>query len=101
MRRKDQTIAEIFTTIERLERELASLKGLVQQAISEESIGNEIFVDTTFLDAIDHEIVINAEVIEDSKPRAKTKEERRLEAQQRARDWAESEKTKKRKADNA
>lgn len=76
MRRKDQTIAEILTTIERLERELASLKGLVQQAISEESIGNKIFVDATFLDATDHEIVVDAKIIEDSKPRAKTKGER-------------------------
>jgi hypothetical protein len=100
MRSKDQTVAEIFTTIERLERELASLKDLVQQAVSKETIRSDIFIDATFIDEADQEILFDAEILDDRKPKAKTKEGRRLEGQQRARDWAELERKKKGKTND-
>jgi hypothetical protein len=94
-------VAEIFTTIKRLERELASLKELVQQAVSVETVGSDIFVDATFMiDETDQELLVDTEILDDRKPKAKSKEGRRLKRQQRARDWAESEGKKKGKTND-
>ena len=98
MRTKDEAITEIFESIERIEREIVSLKELVQQAISEGTVDTEIFVDAAFIDETGDEVLVDAQVLEDSKPIAKsTKQEIILEARRRAREWAESESKKKKK----
>lgn len=101
MRGRNQTVAHIFETIESLKLEIALLKALVQQAISEEEIGQEILVDAAYCEDIEQEILVDAEIVEDTKPRAKpTKKEQRLEARRRAQDWAKS-LTKKRKTSDS
>ena len=98
MRTKDEAITEIFESIERIEREIVSLKELVQQAVSEGTVDTEIFVDAAFIDETGDEVFVDAQVLEDSKPIAKsTKQETILEARCRAREWAESESEKKKK----
>ena len=99
MRTKDEAITEIFESIERIEREIVrSLKELVQQAVSEGTVDTEIFVDAAFIDETGDEVLVDAQVLEDSKPIAKsTKQETILEARRRAREWAESESEKKKK----
>jgi hypothetical protein len=90
---KDRTIAYIFATIENLERELAFLKALVQQSISEDEVTQDsILADAEYLlDETEQDILVEAEVIEDTKPPARpTKKERRLEGRQRAKEWAKT-----------
>jgi hypothetical protein len=97
-RMKRRTVGHIFALIENLEQEIALLKILVQQAISDEEIGQDILVDdVAYLDHQDS-ILVDAEIIEeDTKPRAKaSKKEQILEARRRAREWANSELERKR-----
>jgi hypothetical protein len=88
---RGRTVAYIFETIKNLERELAFVKALVQQTISEEEIGQDgILVNAKYFEETEQEILVNAEIIEDTKSQAKpTKKEQRLEAHQRAQMWAE------------
>jgi hypothetical protein len=89
MRGSDQTIAQIFKAIETLKGQIAHLEALVHLAISEDDTGEHIFVDGTLVEEEDR--LVDAEIIEDSKPAAKrTKREIRLEGQRRAREWAKS-----------
>ena len=98
MQTKDEVITEIFESIECIEQEIVSLKELVQQAVSEGMIDTEIFVDAAFIDETEDEVLVDAQVLEDSKPIAKsTKQESILEARRQAREWAESESKKKKK----
>jgi hypothetical protein len=88
-----RTIAYIFQTIETLERELALLKALVQQSISEEAIEQDnILADAEYIpEETDQEILVDAEIIEDdTKPPAKptSRREQRLEGRRRAKEWA-------------
>jgi hypothetical protein len=98
----NRTVHHILTTIENLEKELAFLKTLVQQAISEEDSEDhqgDIIVDAAFLDPDDDEILADATVIQDSKPTARnlTLKEQRREGRRRAKEWAEAEKLAKSK----
>jgi hypothetical protein len=99
---RGQAIDHIFELIENLEREIALLKILVQQAISDEDIGQDILVDdVAYLSGgTDREdsILVDAEIVEDdAKPNAKpsTKEQLR-EARRRAQEWARTEQERKR-----
>jgi hypothetical protein len=102
--RDDDAIGHIFDIIERIESDLNLLKELVQKAISEEQFGNAPLVNVTYFEdteqgtGIDGSILVDAEILGDPKPAAKTSnKERRLAAQQqRAREWAESKSKKKR-----
>ena len=98
---RGRTVGHIFELIENLEREIALLKVLVQQAISDEEIGQDILVDdVAYLDGSTDQdsILVDAEIIEeDAKPRAKaSKKEQLLEARRRAREWANSKQERKR-----
>ena len=93
---RGQTIDHIFELIENLEREIALLKVLVQQAVSDDKIGQDILVDDVaylYSSTDQDSILVDAEIIEeDAKPRAKaSKKEQLLEARRRAREWAISE----------
>ena len=67
-----QSVGHIFELIENLEREIALLKILVQQAISDEEIGQDILVDdVAYLGGSTDQdsILVDAEIIEeDAKP---------------------------------
>jgi hypothetical protein len=100
--RDDDTIGNILDVIHCIESDLNTLKALVQQAISEEQLGATPFVDVIYFKDIsqgpgtDDSILVDAEILEDSKPAAKpSTKERRLAAQQRAREWAKTESEKK------
>ena len=98
---KGLTVGHIFELIEDLEREIALLKVLVQQAISDEAIGQDIRVDDVAYvggRTDQHSILVEAEIIkEDTKPRAKaSKKEQLLEARRRAREWPISKQERKR-----
>jgi cell division FtsZ-interacting protein ZapD len=100
--RDDNTIGNILDVIDRIESDLNTLKALVQQAISKEQLGATPFVDATYFEGISQgprtndSILVDAEILEDSKPTAKpSTRERRLAAQQRAREWAKTESDKK------
>lgn len=61
------------------------------EAISEEALGSEIFVDAPFIEEFGQEIFVDAEILKDMKPSARpTKKEKLLEAQKLAREWGES-----------
>jgi hypothetical protein len=90
-----------FRAIENLESEIALLKILVQQTISDKRIGQDILVDNVVYlgGSTDQDsILINTEIIEeDAKPRAKaSKKEQLLEAHQQAREWVNSKQERKR-----
>jgi hypothetical protein len=91
---RGRTIAYIFETIKNLERELAFLKALVQQSISEDGVEHDsILADAEYFPVeTDHEILVDAEIIEDdTKPAAKpTKKEQLIEARRRAQEWAKT-----------
>jgi len=96
---RGRSVAHIFEVIENIEREIALLKDLVQQAISDEEIGQDILVDdVAYLGGDQDSILVDAEIIEDdAKPRAKlSKKEQIREARRRATDWANSEQEKRR-----
>jgi hypothetical protein len=96
---RGRSVAHIFEVIENLEREIALLKALVQQAISDEEIGQDILVDdVAYLGGDQDSILVDAEIVEDdAKPRAKlSKKEQIREARRRATDWANSEQEKRR-----
>jgi hypothetical protein len=99
--RDNDTIGNILDVIDRIESDFKTLKALVQQAISEEQLGAP-FADATYFESIpqgpgtDDSIIVDAKILEDSKPAAKPSiKERRLAAQQRAREWAKTESEKK------
>jgi hypothetical protein len=99
---RGQALDHIFELIENIEREIALLKILVQQAISDKKgIGQDILVDdVAYLSGgTDQEdsILVDAEIIEDdAKPRAKTsKKDQLLEARRRAKEWADTEQERK------
>jgi hypothetical protein len=92
---RGRTVGHIFELIENLEREIVLLKILVQQAISDEEIGQGAYLGgSTDQDSV----LVDAEIIkEDAKPRAKaSKKEQLLEARRRAREWANSKQERKR-----
>jgi hypothetical protein len=100
---RGQAIDHIFDLIENLEREIALLKILVQQAISDEDeVGQDILVDdVAYLSsgtAQEDSVLVDAEIVEeDAKPRAKTsKKEQLLEARRRSKEWANTERERKR-----
>jgi Ser-tRNA(Ala) deacylase AlaX len=86
---KGRTATHILELIENLEREIALLKTLVHQAISDDEIGQDILIDAEYLDDSDQDsILVDAEVVvEDTKPAAK-KPISRKEARRRAKAWA-------------
>jgi hypothetical protein len=93
------TAAYIFTAIENIEKELAFLKALVQQAISDgEGTGQEdIIVHAAYLGENDDDILTDAVIIADAKPAARTltRKEQRDEGRKKAQEWAKSEMIKK------
>ena len=92
MRGNSQVIAQIFDTIERLKQELASLRELIQQAVFEESIQGDIFVGTSFVQETESDLLVDAQIIEDTKPPAKqNKREWIAEARRQAQEWARAE----------
>jgi hypothetical protein len=98
--RDDGTIGNILDVIDRIKSDFKTLKALVQQAISEEQAP---FADATYFESIpqgpgtNDSIIVDAKILEDSKPAAEpSTKERRLAAQQRAREWAKT-KTEKKK----
>jgi hypothetical protein len=74
--RDDNTIGNILDVMDCIESDLNTLKALVQQAISEEQLGAP-FVDATYFEGIsqgpgtNESILVDAEILEDSKPAAK------------------------------
>jgi hypothetical protein len=99
-RMRERTVGHIFEIIENLEREIALLKALVQQAISDKKISQDILVDdVAYLGgSTDQESIrVDAEIVEDdAKPRAKlSKKDQIHEARRRASDWAKSEQERK------
>jgi hypothetical protein len=99
---REQTFGHIFETIENIEQEIALLKLLVQQAVSDDATGGDILVDdvaylggSTDQDSIlvDAAIIVEA----DNRPRAQSsRRAQRLDARRRAQAWAASEQEKKR-----
>lgn len=108
---RNRTAAYILNTIENLEKEIAFLKTLVQQAISEEEHDeqDQIIVDATFADdgeilggdavegdAVEPDVVAAAErkpAVAERKPAARklTRKQQREEARTKAKAWAEAE----------
>jgi hypothetical protein len=107
---QNKTAAYILNTIENLEKEIAFLKTLVQQAISEEEHDeqDQIIVDATFADddeilgdavegdAVEPDVVAAAErkpAVAERKPAARklTRKQQREEARTNAKAWAEAE----------
>jgi hypothetical protein len=72
---RGRTVGHIFELFENLEREIALLKVLVQQAISDEEIGQDLIVDDiAYLGGSTDQdsILVDAEIVkDDAKPRAK------------------------------
>ena len=99
---RGQAINHIFDLIENLEREIALLKILMQQAISDKEIRQDILVDdVAYINSgTDQEdsILVDAEIVaDDSKPRAKpSKKEQLIEARRQAQAWAHTEQERKR-----
>jgi hypothetical protein len=104
---RNRTAAYILQTIENLEKEVAYLKALVQQAISEEEDdeGGHIIVDATLLD-VEEETLSDVAVaeadqveadqveadqveVEDSKPAARplTRRQQREAGRRKAQEW--------------
>ena len=86
-----QSVGHIFELIEDLEWEIALLKALVEQAISDKEIKQDILVDNVaYLGGSTNQdsILVDVEIIkEDAKPQAKpSKKEQLLEACQQARE---------------
>ena len=98
---RGQAVDHIFELIENLEREIALLKLLVQQAVSDEDIGQDIIVDDVayLSNSPDQEdsILVDAEIIEeDAKPKAKPSKKKQIhEARLRAQEWARTERERK------
>jgi hypothetical protein len=80
MRKRDQAVARIYDIIEEVEQRLEEVRRLLHQVIDVEESEEEIIVD--------------AEVVEEQKPKAKTKKQLREEAKERAREWARAEESK-------
>jgi hypothetical protein len=98
---RGRTVGHIFELIENLERKITLLKILVQQAISDEEIGQDILIDdVAYLGGSTNQdsILVDAEIIEeDAKPRAKaSKKKQLLKARRRAREWVNSKQEQKR-----
>jgi hypothetical protein len=87
---QSKTAAYILTTIENLEKEVAFLKALIQQAISEDADEEHIIVDAEFAD--DDTIIVDGIGEPDSKPSAKplSLKEQRKEGRRRAQEWAKA-----------
>jgi hypothetical protein len=91
MHSQSEATSRILQVIEHIECKLAKLKGLVYEVISQEDIGGNIFVDAAFAETSGLDIIIDVQVIEDSKPNAKpSKKDHILKARHLAREWAES-----------
>jgi hypothetical protein len=86
---QSKTAAYILTTIENLEKEVAFLKALIQQAISEDANEEHIIVDAEFTD--DDTIIVEGSCEPDSKPSPKplSLKEQRKEARRRAQVWGQ------------
>jgi hypothetical protein len=107
---RNGTAAYILNTIENLEKEIAFLKTLVQQAVNEEEHDeqDQIIIDATFADddeilgdavegdAVEPDVVAAAErkpAVAERKPAARklTRKQQREEARTNAKAWAEAE----------
>lgn len=90
---QSKTAAYILTTIENLEKEVAFLKALIQQAISEDADEDHFIVDAEFVD--DDTIIVDGIGEPDSKPSATkppSRKEQRKEGRRRAQEWAQANK---------
>ena len=99
MRRKSETISKLLQAIERIELEVAELKTIVLEAITEEDLETDIFVQAAAVEGGEPTVLADVEAIEDTKPKARpTKRERILKARRLVKAWVESlEKEKKQK----
>jgi predicted amino acid racemase len=97
---RGRTLSHIFELIENLEREVALLKILIQEAVRDEEIGHDILVaNVAYLESTDQDsILVDAEIIEDdTKPPAKvSKKEKFLEARRSVREWIIAEEARRR-----